>query len=227
MGQTVVKATLGRDLGSRPSRRLRAEGRLPGVIYGLGKDPQSVAVDYAELRNALNVPTGMNTVFTLEIEGSPETVLVRTVQRDPIKRLVTHADFLRIDPTQSVKVKVPINLIGEAIAVTENGGMIEQQMFEIEVEVAPNSIPEVIEADISGMTLEQGISVADLNFADSVTPLAAEDISVVAPVIPRAAKVDEDGEELGEDGEPIEGGDEAAEGDAEASGDDAADDGGE
>lgn len=222
MEQTVVKATLGRELGSRPSRRLRAEGRLPGVIYGLGKDPQSVAVDYTELRNALNVPTGMNTVFTLDIEGTQETVLVRTVQRDPIKRLVTHADFLRIDPKQLVRVKVPIHLIGEAIAVTDNGGMIEQQMFEIEVEVAPDAIPEVIEADISRMTLEQGLSVADLNFAQSVTPLAAEDISVVAPVIPRAAKVDaeeEEGDELDEDGEEATG--EAGErsGDDEASAD--------
>lgn len=228
MEQTVVKATLGRDLGSRPSRRLRAEGKLPGVIYGLGKDPQTVAVDYSELRNALNVPTGMNTVFTLEIEGASETVLVRTVQRDPIKRLVTHADFLRIDPTQSVKVKVPIVMVGDGTAVTENGGMIEQQMFEIEVEVAPNAIPEIIEADISQMTLEQGLSVADLNFADSVTPLAAEDISVVAPVIPRAAKVDDEDEvALDEDGEPIEGGEAGDEGGDGSDGDEASDDGGE
>jgi large subunit ribosomal protein L25 len=213
MQQTVVKATLGRELGSRPSRRLRAEGSLPGVIYGLGKDPQSVAVNYAELRNALNVPTGMNTVFTLDIDGAHETVLVRTVQRDPIKRLVTHADFLRIDPNQTVKVKIPIELAGEAVAVTENGGMIEQQMFEIEVEVSPTSIPEVIEADISLMTLERGLSVADLNFGSGVTPLAAEDISVVAPVIPRAAKVDEEdaeGEEGAEEGAESEGGAEAS-----------------
>ncbi len=213
MEQTVVKATLGRDLGSRPSRRLRAEGKLPGVVYGLGKDPQTVAVDYLELRTALNVPTGMNTVFTLEVEGASETVLVRTVQRDPIKRVVTHADFLRIDPDQSVRVKVPIIMVGEGTNVTENGGMIEQQMFEIEVEVAPNAIPEEIEADISIMTLERGLSVADLNFPNSVIPLVAEEISVVAPVIPRAAKVaeDEEGAELleGEEGEEGAGGDDA------------------
>ncbi len=225
MEQTVVKATLGRDLGSRPSRRLRAEGRLPGVVYGLGKDPQSVAVDYAELRNALNVPTGMNTVFTLDVEGAQETVLVRTVQRDPLKRLVTHADFLRIDPTQTVKVKVPIELAGEATAVTENGGMIEQQMFEIEVEVSPTSIPETIAADISLMTLERGLSVADLNFGSGVTPLAAEDISVFAPVIPRAAKVDE---ELGEGEEDVDGEGSDEEGGAEASSDgDSSDEGDE
>ncbi len=214
MAQTVVKATLGRQLGSRPSRRLRAEGRLPGVIYGLDKEPRTVSVDYAELRTALNVPTGMNTVFTLDIEGEQETVLVRSVQRDAIKRVVTHADFLRIDPSQTVKVKVPIVMVGDSTNVTENGGMIEQQMFEIEVEVSPTSIPENIEADLSIMTLERGISVADLNFGSGVTALAAEDISVVAPVIPRAAKVAED-ELEGEEGEEGEGGDaEASDGDA-------------
>lgn len=220
MEQTVVKATLGREQGSRPSRRLRAEGRLPAVVYGLGKDPLSVAVDYAELRNALNVPTGMNTVLTLDVEGATETVLVRTVQRDPIKRVVTHADFLRIDPTQTVKVKVPIELMGEAKEVTENGGMTEQQLFEIEVEVSPIAIPESIHADMTMMTLERGISVADLPFGEGVTPLVAEDVSVVAPVIPRAAKVDGDLDDDGEEGEGEEGGDEAeASGDAEASDD--------
>lgn len=219
MAQTVVKATLGRAQGSRPSRRLRAEGQLPGVIYGLGKEPRSVAVDYVELRNALKVPTGMNTVFTLDVEGDQETVLVRSVQRDAIKRVVTHADFLRIDPTQTVKVKVPIEMVGDSTNVTENGGMIEQQMFEIEVEVVPTAIPEHIEADLSIMTLDRGISVADLNFGDGVTAMVSEDISVVAPVIPRAAKVAEEGEE-GE-GEEGEGGEaEASDGDADGGGDD-------
>ncbi len=221
MEQTVVKASVGRDLGSRPSRRLRAEDKLPGVVYGLGKDPQTVAVDYAELRSALNVPTGMNTVFTLEIEGEAETVLVRTVQRDPIKRVVTHADFLRIDPTQAVRVKVPIEMVGDSTAVTDNGGMIEQQLFEIEVEVAPNAIPELIEADVSIMTLERGLSVADLAFDAGVTPLVPENISVVAPVIPRAAKV---GAEVDEDEELLEEGEEAGEA-AEGAAEDGSDDG--
>ncbi|MEM7324058.1 MAG: 50S ribosomal protein L25 [Actinomycetota bacterium] len=220
MAQTVVKATTGREHGSRPSRRLRAEGKIPGVVYGLGKDPETVAVDYKELRNALNVPTGMNTVFTLDVEGSSETVLVRAVQRDPLKRVVTHADFLRVDPNQKVRVKVPIQIVGDPSGVTEGGGMIEQKMFQIEVEVAPDGIPEQIDADVTIMTLDRRLAVADLDFGDGVTPLVPDNISVVAPVVPRAAKVAgaEDGldEEL-EDGE--------AEATEDADGDDAADEG--
>ncbi len=228
MEQTVVKATTGREQGSRPSRRLRAAGQLPGVVYGLDREPQPIAVDYVELRDALSRDAGMNAVLSLDVEGTVETVLVRSVQRDPIKRQVTHADFLRIDPNQRVTVKVPIEVIGDPSGVTEEGGMIEQQMFELEIEVSPINIPNLIQADVTIMTLDRSLSVADLPLPAGVVSLVAEDVSVVAPVIPRAAKADDGDAEVGEDGEPIAG--ESAEGgDAEGSdsGTDAADDGGE
>ena len=197
--QTVVKATLGRPTGSRASRRLRAQGQLPGVIYGLGKEPQAVTVEFTELRGALTTSAGMNAVFTLDIDGSPETVLVRDVQRDPIRRVVTHADFLRIDPDQKVRLSIPIELMGEPKIVLEAGGMIEQSMFEIEVLVSPGSIPETIQADVSTMTLDSRVSVGDLVLPDGVTSAVDTEISVVVPVVSRAAKVadgeaDEDGE---------------------------------
>jgi large subunit ribosomal protein L25 len=210
MEQTVVKAMVGRELGTRPSRRLRAEGKLPGVVYGLGKDPVAVSVEYTDLRAALTTQSGMNAVFTLDVEGDQETVLVRSVQRDPIKRVVTHADFLRVDPESKVKLKVPIELVGDASAVTDNGGLIEQKMFEIEIEVRPDAIPEKIEADLSIMTLNRGIAVADLVFPDGVVSAVEPEISVVTPVVPRSAKA-----AAGDEAEDGEG-----EGDAAAGGGD-------
>lgn len=229
MEQTVVKATVGREQGTRPSRRLRAEGKLPGVVYGLGKDPQAVTVDYAELRDALNSASGMNTVLSLDVDGSVETVLVRAVQRHPLQRRVTHADFLRVDPNRRVKVKVPIELVGDPSGVTEEGGMIEQKMFEIEVEVSPTDIPQSIQGDVSIMTLERGLSVADLRFPEGVSTLVPDEIAVVAPVIPRAIKVDEElGEELlGEEGEETEEGAAEAEAAEGETSDDSSDEGGE
>ncbi len=223
MDQTVVTATAGRALGSRSSRRLRAEGKLPGVVYGLGKDPITIAVDYAELRDALKTDAGLNTILSLDVDGAAtETVIVRSVQRHPIKRLVTHADFLRVDPKQSIKLKIPIKLIGEASAVINEGGMVEQKMFEIEVEVSPLNIPDEIEVDLSMLTLDRRIAVSDLVFPDGVTSLVPDEISVVTPVISRAAKMG-----LSEDEEFAEEGLEGGEGDGE--GGEAADssDGGE
>lgn len=206
MDQTVVTATTGRAQGSRSSRRLRAEGILPGVVYGLGKEPIPVAVNYIELRDAMKTDAGMNTVISLDVEGSTtETVIVRSVQRHPIRRDVTHADFMRVDPDQAVRVKVPIRLIGEATQVTDDGGLIEQKMFEIEVEVSPLNIPSEIVADISAMTLDDAISVGDLAFPPGAVTTVAEDVSVVAPVVSRAAKMMLD-EELAE-GEDAEAGD--------------------
>ena len=213
MDQTVISAITGRALGSRPSRRLRAEGKLPGVVYGLGKDPVPVAVDYLELRDALKTDAGLNTVLELDIDGgAAETVIVRAVQRHLIRRDVTHADFLRVDPKQKIKLKVPIKLVGEAVAVANEGGLIEQKMFEIEVEVSPLNIPSEIEADLSLLTLDSLISVGDLNLPSGVTSLEPDDYSVVAPVVSRAAKMalenefaedveGEDGEVEGEDAE--------------------------
>ncbi len=187
--QTVVKATLGRPTGSRASRRLRANGQLPGVVYGLGKEPQPVTVEFTDLRGALTTSAGMNAVFTLDIEGSTETVLVRDVQRDPIRRVVTHADFLRVDPDQKVRVSVPIELLGEPREVLDAGGLIEQAMFELEVEVAPDDIPESIGADVSEMTLDTRVAVGDLVLPEGVTSAVDPEISVVVPVVSRAAKV--------------------------------------
>ncbi len=215
MDQTVVTATPGRILGTRSSRRLRAEGKLPAVVYGLGQDPVTVAVEYADLRDALKGDAGLNTVISLDLGGSrTETVIVRSVQRDPIKRVVTHADFLRVDPAIPIKLKVPIKLIGDGTGVTNFGGMIEQKLFELEVEVLPTQIPSEIEADISIMNLDRRISVGDLKLPVGVSSVVPSEISVVTPVVSRAAKMtareiaDElaaaeaaDGEEGGEGGE--------------------------
>jgi large subunit ribosomal protein L25 len=198
MDQTVVTATSSRPLGSRPSRRLRAEGKLPGVVYGRGLESVPVAVDYHELRDALKGDAGLNTVLSLDLGGSTETVIVRAVQRDPIKRVVTHADFLRIDPDVPITVKVPIRLVGDGTGVTNFGGMIEQTLFELEVEVLPSRIPPEIEADISIMTLDRRIGVGDLVLPDGVTTTMADDVSVATPVVSRAGKL---GGPLGEDDE--------------------------
>lgn len=213
MEQTVVTATSGRAQGTRPSRRLRAEGQLPAVVYGLGKDPVPVAVSYTDLRDALKGEAGMNTVINLDVDGKEtETVIVRSVQRHPIRRVVTHADFMRIDPKQQVSVKVPIHMVGEAAEVAEAGGLVEQKMFEIEVLVSPLDIPSEIEADVSQMDMDTRVSVGDLNLPSGVSTAVAEDISVVIPVSSRASKMADDAEGEQDGAEATDAGDSADEG---------------
>src|SRR5579871_3855242 len=112
MDVTLVAET-GRVTGSRPARRLRAEGLVPGVVYGLDREPVSVAVAWPELRRALTTEAGLNALITLDVEGHQDLTIVKDLQRDPVRRSVTHVDFLRIDRDAEISVDVPIVLVGE------------------------------------------------------------------------------------------------------------------
>ncbi len=214
MSQSVVKATSNRPLGSGSSRRLRREGNLPGVVYGLGSEPVPIAVNYIELRDVMKGVAGLNTVFDLDIDGKNETVYVRDLQRDVIRREVTHVDFMRVDDKVPVKVKVPVKLVGDDSNLTNAGGTVEQKIFTIEIKALPTSIPLALEADVSLMTLDRRLSVGDLNLPEGVTALVDDNISVAAPVIHRAvdlgepaeAAAGEEGGTEGEEGEAAEGG---------------------
>ncbi len=202
---TVVKATTGRATGSAASRRLRAAGQLPGVLYGLGKDPIPVEVAYDELRDALKTDAGLNTVFTLSVDGDEEEVVVRDVQRDPIKRRAVHADFLRVSNDHRINVTVPVVLTGTAREVAESGGMVEQKMHSLNISCAPNRIPNQLEVDVSAMTIDARLALSDIVLPEGVTTKVLGKITVAATVVPRGLKSDEEGEEdeelMGEEGE--------------------------
>ena len=221
MEQTVVKASSNRKLGSATSRRLRREGQLPGVLYGLGKDPVNVQVTYTDLRDALKTDAGLNTVFHLSVDGVDDLVLVKDVQRHPVRREVIHVDFLRIDATQTLSVDIPIHMVGEAEEALNAGLLVDQILFSLTVECSPTAIPDSLEADISILTADRNVMVGDIKLpAGVVTSVDPED-PVVATVVPRALV-----EEVAE-GEEVEGEEaEDGEGEESAEGDDAGDGGG-
>lgn len=212
---TVVTATTGRQTGSRPSGRLREEGQLPGVIYGKGIEPTPVHVVYTELREALKGEAGLNTVFTLVVDGTENTVIVRDIQRDAIKRTVAHADFLRVDDADKIKVTVPVTLTGRAADVLDNGGIIEQKMHTLKILVDPKKVPNAIEVDVTNLSLDSRIALGDIELPDGVSTKVSDRITIAAPVVPRGLKsMDEDEELEGEEGAEATGdagGDEASE----------------
>ncbi len=212
---TVVNATTGRTTGSSASRRLRNAGQLPGVLYGLGKDPVAVEVVYDELRDALRTDAGLNTVFVLSVEGDEQDVVVRDVQRDPLKRRAIHADFLRVSNDHRVNVTIPVTLLGSAVMVAEAGGMVEQKMFSLKISCAPNHIPNALEIDISEMTIEGRLALGDVELPDGVTTKVLDKITVAASVVPRGLKSEDEEDEEGEEGEE---GAEGEEGEASADG---------
>ena len=155
MSEIVLSAETTRVTGTRSSRRLRRAGRVPAVVYGLSQDPVSIDVAWSDLRLALTTDAGVNAVIHLELSGENEKQMsiVKDIQRHPVRRDVTHVDFLRIDPKQDVTVDVPIVMIGEAKEVTDADGMVDQNLFSLTVNAAPDSIPNEFEVDISGLTI--------------------------------------------------------------------------
>ncbi len=198
---STIQATSGRALGSRPAKRLRAEGQLPGVLYGRGIEPVPISVVYTELREVLKGEAGLNTVFQLVVDGTEHHVIVTDIQRDPIKRTVRHADFLRVEDDTKITITIPLELVGKAADVVENGGMIEQKMHSLKVLVTPRNIPNSIEVDISNMTMDQRLALGDIDLPEGVSTKVPGRITIAAPVVPRGLKsMAEEEEGEGEEG---------------------------
>lgn len=215
MSEVTLTASTGRETGTRPSRRLRHEGRIPAVVYGEGKAAVSVSVDRRELRRAMSTDAGQNALITLTVDGSQYLTVVKEIQRHPVRRDVTHVDFLTVDPNAPIEVEIPIHLVGEAKEVTQNGGITEQRHMAIRVLVKPDSIPDGIEADISELTLTTTITAADLPLPAGVQLVTDPEQAIVTAELTRAAVTARD--EADADGEgSSEAADEAAsDGDAE------------
>ena len=187
MSEVVLTAEAGRTTGTRPSRRLRAEGRIPAVVYGAGEEAQTVTIARADLRHALNTEAGRNALIRLEYGDTSVVTLVREIQRHPVRRDVTHVDFLKVDPSKPVELDVPIRLVGEPKQVTVMGGMTEQRLSQLRVRVRPDQIPNAIEVDISGMRLDRSILVKDLEMPEGAVSLSKPQQAVVTAALTRAA----------------------------------------
>ncbi|MDP6867106.1 MAG: 50S ribosomal protein L25 [Acidimicrobiales bacterium] len=221
MSEIVLTAETTRTTGTRSSRRLRREGRVPAVVYGLSQDPVSIDVDWPELRRVLTTDAGVNAVIHLEFGGEKQMSIVKDIQRHPIRRDVTHIDFLRIDPKQDVTVDVPVVMVGEAKEVTDADGMVDQNMFSLSVNAAPDNIPNELEIDISDLTVGSSKRVGDISLPVGVTTDVDLEETVAVGMITRSTLEAMAAEEAAEaaaeaaEGEFAEGA-EGAEGEASA-----------
>ena len=211
MAELTLTTETGRPTGSRPSNRLRLEGKIPGVVYGLGTDPKAVTVDWRSLRQCLTTDAGLNALINLDIDGEEHLSIVKELQRNPVKRTVTHVDFILIDRDADIEVEVPVVLEGEPTLVERENGTVTQALFSLTIIAKPGSIPDQLVADISELEVGGSIRVGDLPLPSGVRTEVDADDPVALGEMTRAS-MDEAAEEAGE-GEGAEG-----EGVAEASG---------
>jgi large subunit ribosomal protein L25 len=208
MPENTLVADSGRPVGSRPSNRLRYEGRVPGVVYGNGVGPISVSVQRRLLRSALSGPAGLNSVIELNVDGDVHPVVVKDLQRDPVRRAVTHVDFLVVNLTQQIVVEVPIVLVGHSKAIEDEGGLVDQQLQTLTVSTTPRNIPNDVTIDVSELVLGDHVTVADITLPEGVTTPLDPDTIIATTILPRGEVEAEApaGEEGGEgEGAPAEG----------------------
>jgi large subunit ribosomal protein L25 len=181
MAEIILHATPRPPQGTRPARRLRGEGKVPGVVYGLGGEPITLSVDWRDLRAALVTEQGLNAVIHLDIDGSTTPTLVKDIQRHKVRRDVLHVDFIRVDLSKTVDVEVPVHLEGEAEAVNREGGVVDQVLTALLITAKPDDIPSGLTIDISGLEIGSALRVSDIVLPAGVTtPVDPDDAVVTA-----------------------------------------------
>jgi large subunit ribosomal protein L25 len=185
MPENTLVADIGRPTGSRPSNRLRHQGRVPGVVYGNGVGPLAVSVERRLLRSALSGPAGLNSVIELNVEGAVHPVVVKDLQRDPVRRAVTHVDFLVVNLLEDIEVEVPVVLVGHSKKIEAEGGLVDQQLQTVTVVTTPRNIPNDITIDVSELELGDHVTVADITLPAGVTTPLDPDTIIVTTIMPR------------------------------------------
>jgi large subunit ribosomal protein L25 len=164
----TIKAEKRDTRGKNTNRRLRAEGKVPVVVYGGGTASLAATAPLSDLAAILRTDTGVNTVFSLDIDGEVNDVIFQDRQVDSIRGRLIHADLRRFAKGEKIEMTVPIHLVGQTDALKEEGAVLSQAMREIKVLCEPANTPESIDIDISEMTTEHSIHVSDIKVGEGI-----------------------------------------------------------
>jgi len=184
--EVTLIAEPGRTIGTRPSGRLRTEGRIPGVVYGHGISPLSVSVSRKDLRAVLHTDAGHNAVINLTVGGEKHLTIVKDLQRHPVRNEVTHVDFLVVNVNEVVSVDVPIVVTGESAAIKAASGTVDLQMHALSVQTTPGNIPNELTIDVTDLDIGDHIRVGDLVLPSGVSTDVDPEETVVLAQVTRA-----------------------------------------
>ena len=186
MAQFVsITATPREASGKGAARQTRFAGKVPAVIYGHGRATQPLSLDAKALEMALAGVEPASTLFEVTVDGKKTRALIREIQRHPIRPDVIHVDFYEIHADEKVKLKEPVHLVGTPEGVRNGGGVLDQVMREVEIEVLPEHIPERVELDVSALLIGHSVHVSNLSIPNA-TILVAPELTLATVVPPRA-----------------------------------------
>ncbi len=162
MSTASLSASVRTETGKGAARKIRQAGSIPAVIYGHGREPQSLMLNTRDTDKLLKSIAVSSTVIELSIDGKSARTLIREVQRHPFKRTITHIDFQELVVGETVSVQIPIVYVGVPEGVRLEGGLLDQIMHQLHIEVDPSAIPNHIDVDISAMKIGNTLHVSDL-----------------------------------------------------------------
>jgi large subunit ribosomal protein L25 len=187
MATASLSAKVRDTAGKGAARKLRAVGEVPAVIYGHGREPQSLAINTYVLERMLEKVSYKTTVIELEVAGGPTArTLIREIQRHPFKRHILHVDFQELIAGEKVTVRVPLVFVGTPEGVRTGGGILDQVMHEMEITVDPANIPNHIDVDVGNLGIGHSIHVSDIKVPDGVEVLDEASATVCVCSIPKA-----------------------------------------
>ena len=186
---TVQLSASPRDtVGKGAARSLRSAGKIPAVIYGHAREPQSLAVPTREFEKLLERVSAESTVIELDLGGTVARTLIREIQRHPFKKQILHIDFQELVAGEKVTVNVPIVLVGTPDGVRLSAGIMSQVLSELSILVDPVNIPRRIEADVTHLTIGHSLHVSDLTAPEGVEILDEPDSTVAVVSAPKAVE---------------------------------------
>lgn len=168
--------------GKGTARRLRMDGKVPAVIYGRGRDPQSLSIELSDLEKTIAGHSAGSTIIQLAIDGDKVKTVIREIQRHPVRRAIQHVDFYEIHEGEKITLDVPIHLEGSPDGVRNGGGVLDQVLREVRIEVLPRNIPERVAADVTDLGLAQSLRVSDISIENAT--ILTDPGSTVCTVIP-------------------------------------------
>ena len=187
MANATLSAELRTETGKGVARKLRAAGRVPAVIYGHNREPQSLSIETRELGRLLDKITAGSTVIELGVAGgSTARTLIREIQRHPVKRHILHVDFQELVAGEQITVQCPLVFVGTPEGVRNQGGILEELLREVSISVDPSSIPNHIDVDVTHLTIGHPVHVRDLQLPAGVSVLDDPDLTVCAVAATRA-----------------------------------------
>lgn len=185
----VLKAAARETTTKSALKEMRAQGQIPGVVYGKNRPSAAIQVSMKDLFNLLK--SNSPAVINLELPGgSKEPVMINHVQKDPLKGNVLHIDFHQIQMDEPVRAVVSVEFVGEPVGVKE-GGVLQVQYHEIEIRCLPNLIPDSIKADISGLEIGGTLRIADLQLSDEIESRLDQDEVIVSILAPQKETTEE------------------------------------